>query len=161
MPKPYKPSRETIDRCEAAIRKETEAGLAVESTRIYFEEAQAELDEIRKQIGHPRGYEVVTDDDPPRPPRKKRGKKTRKKSTKKKTRTKGKRAPTKKKRPAGKGKPGASRKIIKKALMNGAVWTVPQLADRTGLPRATVMNHLGRLVDAGEIERVGRGQYQK
>jgi DNA-binding transcriptional ArsR family regulator len=53
--------------------------------------------------------------------------------------------------------PGATKAAVLTALAGGAEMTAGQVADKSGLPRATVSTTLSRLAKNGEIQKAQRG----
>ena len=53
--------------------------------------------------------------------------------------------------------PGATKAVVLAALAGGTEMTAGQVADKTGLPRATVSTTLSRLAKNGEVQKAQRG----
>jgi CRP-like cAMP-binding protein len=53
--------------------------------------------------------------------------------------------------------PGATKAAVLTALAGGTEMTAGQVADKSGLPRATVSTTLSRLAKSGEIQKAPRG----
>lgn len=71
-------------------------------------------------------------------------------------------APARQTRPAAAGSPrrtapGATKAAVLTALAGGTEMTAGQVADKSGLPRATVSTTLSRLAKNGEIQKAQRG----
>jgi CRP-like cAMP-binding protein len=71
-------------------------------------------------------------------------------------------APARRTRPAAAGSPrrtapGATKAAVLAALAGGADMTAGQVADKSGLPRATVSTTLSRLAKSGEVQKAQRG----
>jgi DNA-binding transcriptional ArsR family regulator len=60
-------------------------------------------------------------------------------------------------RSPGRTAPGATKAAVLTALAGGSDMTAGQVADKSGLPRATVSTTLSRLAKNGEVQKAQRG----